>query len=164
MTKYQHAFIKQHSTLTNSLQCMQDGLLSLNFTSTLMLSILTFLERLTPWLFPSYCLNWNVMVYPRNYLNWISCFCTVVDAGCFSSLVSVVSAVPHVVVSGPLLFLLFVNNIESVSDGKPTLQLLVDDVKLYSSVDVHDHHNSLKLSLDRLSAWADQWQLTINIS
>jgi hypothetical protein len=24
-----------------------------------MLSILTFLERSTPWLFPSYCLNWN---------------------------------------------------------------------------------------------------------
>ena len=27
-----------------------------------------------------------------------------------------------------------------------------------------DHHNSLQLSLDRLSAWADQWQLTINVT
>jgi Reverse transcriptase (RNA-dependent DNA polymerase) len=30
ISKYQHAFIKQHSTLTNSLLCVQDWLLSLN--------------------------------------------------------------------------------------------------------------------------------------
>ena len=102
-------------------------------------------------------------------LKWISCFlqgrtqCVVVE-GCFSSLVSIVSGVPQGSVLGPLLFLLFINDKESVCDGKSTLQLYADDVKLYSSVDLHDHPNSLQLPLDRLSAWADQWQLTINIS
>jgi Reverse transcriptase (RNA-dependent DNA polymerase) len=71
--------------------------------------------------------------------------------------------VPHSVL-GPPLFLLFINDIESVYDGKSTLQLFADDVKLYSSVDLHDFLNSLPRSLDRLSAWADQWKLTINIS
>jgi hypothetical protein len=54
--------------------------------------------------------------------------------------------------------------IESVCDGKSTLQLFADDVTLYSSVDIHDHPNSLHLSLDRRSACANQWQLTNNIS
>jgi hypothetical protein len=54
-------------------------------------------------------------------------------------------------------------DIESVCDGKSTLQLLADDVKIYSSVELHDHPNSLQLSIDRLSAWANQWQLIINI-
>jgi ribonucleases P/MRP protein subunit RPP40 len=65
-------------------------------------------------------------------------------------------------VLGPLLFLLLINDIESVCNVKSTLQLFADDVKLYSSIDLHDHPNSLQLSLDHLSAWANQWQLTIN--
>jgi hypothetical protein len=48
--------------------------------------------------------------------------------------------------------------------GNTTLQLFADDAKLYSSVDLDAHSISLQQSLDNLCAWADRWQLSINIS
>ena len=44
------------------------------------------------------------------------------------------------------------------------MQLFADDAKLYSSVDFSAHSISLQQSLDNLCAWAEQWQLSINIS
>jgi hypothetical protein len=44
------------------------------------------------------------------------------------------------------------------------MQLFADDAKLYSSVDFDAHSISLQQSLDNLCAWADQWQLSINLS
>jgi hypothetical protein len=43
-------------------------------------------------------------------------------------------------------------------------QLFADDAKLYSSVDFSALSISLQQSLDNLCAWANQWQLSINIS
>jgi hypothetical protein len=56
------------------------------------------------------------------------------------------------------------NDIDAVCKGNTTMQLFADDAKLYSSVDYSAHSISLQQSLDNLCAWADQWQLSINIS
>lgn len=84
--------------------------------------------------------------------------------GCFSSLGTVASGVPQGSVLGPLLFVLFINDIESVCEGESTMQLYADDVKLYSCLDLDADSNFIQLSLDRLCVWADQWQLSINVS
>jgi ribonuclease P/MRP protein subunit RPP40 len=70
--------------------------------------------------------------------------------------------VPQGSVLGPILFLVFINDIETVCNGNFNLQLFADDAKLYSRI--NHQSNSLRLSLDNLCAWANQWQLTINIS
>jgi ribonuclease P/MRP protein subunit RPP40 len=85
--------------------------------------------------------------------------------GCRRLRLNVCCCVPQGSVLGPLLFLVFINDIDSVCKNYSTLlQLFADDAKLYSCVDLQAHPNSLQLSLDCLCAWADQWQLTINIS
>jgi ribonuclease P/MRP protein subunit RPP40 len=76
----------------------------------------------------------------------------------------VVSGVPQGSVLGPILFLIYINDVDSACKGSSTLELFADDAKLYSRVSVDDHTNFLQLSLDSLSAWADQWQLAININ
>jgi ribonuclease P/MRP protein subunit RPP40 len=102
-------------------------------------------------------------------LKWINCFlhdrtqCVVVDR-CFSPICSVASGVPQDSVLGPIPFLIFINDIGTVCKGNTTLQLFADDAKLYSSVDFDAHSISLQQSLDNLCAWADQWQLSFNIS
>jgi hypothetical protein len=68
-------------------------------------------------------------------LKWITCFlhdrtqCVVVDH-CFSPICSVASGVPQGSVLGPLLFLIFINDIDTVCKGNTTLQLFADDAKL----------------------------------
>ena len=67
----------------------------------------------------------------------------------------------------PILFLVFINVIDYVGCGNPTLQLLTDDAKLglYNKVNVDNiASSSLQQSLDRLANWAKEWQLTININ
>ena len=76
----------------------------------------------------------------------------------------VISGVPQGSVLGPVLFLIFINDIESVCCGSTNHQLFADDLKLYSTVEVDDGSQSLQQSIDNLVAWADRWQLGINIS
>ena len=76
----------------------------------------------------------------------------------------VISGVPQGSVLGPILFLVYINDVESVCCGTSKLQLFADDVKLYSNITVNDTSDRLQQSLDNLSAWATKWQLAININ
>jgi hypothetical protein len=62
------------------------------------------------------------------------------------------------------LFIIYVNDIDSVCCGDTTLQLFADDARLYSNVVVNNTSVSLQLSLDRPAQWAKDWQLHININ
>jgi ribonuclease P/MRP protein subunit RPP40 len=72
--------------------------------------------------------------------------------------------VPQGSVLGPLLFIVFINNIDTVCCGKTVLQLFADDAKLYSNINIDNSCLTLQQSLDSLVRWAKEWQLSINIS
>ena len=77
----------------------------------------------------------------------------------------VLSGVPQGSVLGPILFLVFINDVSSVCIGKTNLKLFADDVKLYTSFKIDESNCcSLQKSIDLLSSWANAWQLAINIS
>ena len=82
---------------------------------------------------------------------------------CFSSVANVISGVPQGFVLGPILFILFINDIDSVCHGQTNIELFADDAKLYSELDLNDRSVSLQTSLDNLATWADAWQLSINV-
>jgi predicted nucleic acid-binding Zn ribbon protein len=67
-------------------------------------------------------------------------------------------------VLGPILFLIFINDITSASNDKVSIKLFADDVKLYSIIDIGSSTASLQQSIDYLVSWASNWQLNINIS
>jgi hypothetical protein len=54
--------------------------------------------------------------------------------------------------------------LDSVCCGNTVLQLFADDAKLYSNIDINSLSASLQQSLDKLTHWANDWQLTINVS
>jgi hypothetical protein len=54
--------------------------------------------------------------------------------------------VPQSSVLGPILFLIYINDVDSACKGSSILQLFADDAKLYSRVSVDDHANFLQLS------------------
>ncbi len=103
-------------------------------------------------------------------LLWLSAFLInrtqrVVIENCLSVEKDVVSGVPQGSVLGPILFLLFINDIEHICCGSTKFKLFADDLKLYCEVDVFNNsNNDLQNSLNRLASWATEWQLTINFN
>jgi hypothetical protein len=64
---------------------------------------------------------------------------------------------------GPLLFLIFINDIAKIFDTTVTPKLYADDLKIYTSIESNVDNNRLQQNVDRITQWAKTWQLTISI-
>ena len=53
----------------------------------------------------------------------------------FSSWVTVVSGVPQSSVLGPILFLLYIDDVTLIYPGSVTFKLFADDLKIYNSIE-----------------------------
>jgi ribonucleases P/MRP protein subunit RPP40 len=86
---------------------------------------------------------------------------------CYSNELIVKSGVPQGSVLGPILFLLFINDIDRVCNSNSTIKLFADDLKIYSIFDISAMYNSsinyLQETINSVCLWADEWQLPINI-
>ena len=94
----------------------------------------------------------------RNHtLNWINAFLTnrshqVLVNGSHSETHIVTSGVPQGTVLGPLLFLLYINDIENNLTSK--IRLFADDSALYRKIDTLADSHSLQQDILRLQDWA----------
>ena len=79
-----------------------------------------------------------------------------------SSTTCVTSGVPQGSVLGPVLFILFVNDLPSMVSS-PTF-MFADDTKIFRCVGSNDDHSALKNDLNLLYEWSVRWQLNFNIS
>ena len=100
-------------------------------------------------------------------LGWIEAFLTnrnqvVKIRGQLSDPRSVVSGVPQGSVLGPLLFLLYVNDLATTVRHSKVF-MFADDVKIVSYFRPELPDNRLQEDLDRVSAWADEKQLSLSI-
>ena len=74
----------------------------------------------------------------------------------------VTSGVPQGSVLGPILFLMFINDISD--DVRNTLKLFADDFKIYKTIKSHQDALELQNDLDCLMSWSDRWQLSFNVN
>ena len=96
---------------------------------------------------------------------WINTFLSnrtqhVVLEGCRSSGAAVASGVPQGTVLGPLLFLLFINDLPEVVQS--TTRLFADDCLLYRWISTAEDQKILQNDLDALTEWQMKWQLQFN--
>ena len=101
-------------------------------------------------------------------LSWITSYLTnrkqhVVVGGESSQDIPVLSGVPQGSVLGPLLFLLYIDDVSDIllSDGS-TLNLYADDMLLYKPVKSIEDFGHLQLDIDRISDWVSCNKLTLN--
>ena len=99
-------------------------------------------------------------------LQWLQSFLAnrsqqVVVDGRQSSLCNVTSGVPQGSVLGPVLFLLYINDI--VTNIHSQMRLFADDCLIYRPIHSPEDQNILQSDLDKLSAWADVWQMKFNV-
>ena len=86
----------------------------------------------------------------------------VVVNGKKSSWRDVISGVPQGSAIGPLLFLLFINDIPN--EIKCNIQLFADGAKIFKTVKNEEDHQDLVKDLDNLENWATRlWQMRFNV-
>jgi hypothetical protein len=169
ISKQQHAFIKKHSTVTNLLECTHDWAVAMHDYHSVDTIYIDFKGAFDSVVHSKLIFKLNSLGINGNLLRWINAFlsgrsqCVVVEH-CFSEWSPVLSGVPQGSVLGPILFILFIDDIAAICSGVISHKLYADDLKLYSTINSDCDRNLLQSALDRLQQWCRDWQLTINLS
>ena len=168
LSSHQHAFINRHSTATNLLECIHDWTLSLHSRHSTDIIYIDFSRAFDSIVFSKlifvlkqYGITGKLLYGIENFVTRRS-QCVRIN-GSFSSVCEVVSGVPQGSVLGPILFLIYINDIEKVCMGSCLLKLFADDLKLYSEITVDRPSSSLQHTLDNTYEFANDRQLTINL-
>ena len=98
-------------------------------------------------------------------LDWVSTSLSgrsqsVVCGGSVSSEEDVIRGVPQGTVVGPLLFLVYINDMPEVVNS--TARLFADDCLLYRSISSPEDAIALQADLTNLEAWEKKWQMDFN--
>ena len=99
-------------------------------------------------------------------LEWITAFLNkrqqrVVVNSSHSDWSEVSSGVPQGSALGPVLFLVYINDIED--EIRKLLRLFADDTKLFGCTNSKDDINDLQCDNDELEEWSDKWLLSYNM-
>jgi hypothetical protein len=102
-------------------------------------------------------------------LRWVAAWLTdrkqrVVLNGKKSSWEEVLSGVPQGSVLGPLLFLIFINDLDVAAGQSVWLKKFADDSKMARVIRSDADRQELQDALDRLTEWAHKWGMAFNIS
>ena len=165
LSQYQHGFVSQRSCTTNLLATIDSWTELLDEGSPVDAIYLDFSKAFDS--VPHLRLIEKLKSYGvcGSLLNWISDFLIgrrqrVGVNDVFSEWLSVSSGVPQGSCLGPVLFVIFINDLPEVVDS--LCQMYADDTKLFSSVQTLELRKQIQKDLDNLIDWADKWQLHFN--
>ncbi len=163
----QHGFLRSQSCTSQLLEYTNDLTLALNSGSCVDVVYLDFskaFDKVNHALLISKLAERGV---PQQLLTWIQSFLTqrvVLDAH-FSEWTSVDSGVPQGSVLGPLLFNLYVDDLDSALLPPVKVKKFADDTKIYITYTPNTavaSTQTLQTCLDGLSQWCTKWQMKLN--
>lgn len=73
----------------------------------------------------------------------------------------VISGVPQGSVLGPVLFLVYINDL--VKDLESAASLFADDAKIYRTIKTQADIDALRRDMERLDSWSKKWLLSFNV-
>ena len=163
----QHGFRAGHSCATQLLTLTEDILHALDQKKQVDIILLDFAKAFDT--VPHQRLLKKLKHYGmiNDILNWIKAWLTdwtqhVLLKGESSPSKIVTSGVPQGTVLGPLMFLLYINDISR--NITSSLRLFADDCLLYRIIDSHDDITILQGNHNRLSEWVQIWRLRFIVS
>ena len=165
-SKHQHGFTKNRSCLTNLLETIEEWTEAIENGYGLDILFLDYQKAFDT--VPHHRLMEKLRWYGlhTSLLSWICEFISkrsmrVLVQGSCSSWNTVMSGVPQGSVLGPLLFLLYVNDIPSLIHCKS--KLFADDIKLWQPIKNYGDNSQLQNDLHSLEHWSEKWLLKFNI-
>lgn len=78
-----------------------------------------------------------------------------------SDYVGVLSGVPQGSVLGPLLFLVYINDINNGIQSN--IRPFADDCIIYKAINDSNDVNFLQADLDNISMWCNNWKMNLNV-
>jgi hypothetical protein len=172
ISKEQHGFLARHSTESQLLETLNDWTDALDNHLHVDCVFIDFKKA-----FDSVCHN-KLLIKLKGYgingnlLNWLKSFLSnrkqrVRVNSYYSKWSDVSSGVPQGSVLGPILFLLYINDLVDVVNafGGCKIKLFADDVKVYWVRDAkYEVTNTLQKCIDAIQKWSILWQLPISHS
>ena len=98
---------------------------------------------------------------------WIASFLSdrhqqVTVRGCNSPWAPVSTGVLQGSVLGPVLFIIYINDLPDAVCSSSSIKIFADDTKIYRNVSLSSGSEQLQRELDALVVWSDMWQLPIH--
>ena len=163
----QHGFRRRRGCETQLTMLIEDLDSALDSHDQIDLIVLDFCKAFDKVPHQRLLLNLNQFGIKGNILRWIESFLTsrtqhVVLEGATSNQIHVTSGVSQGTVLGPLLFLIYINDIENNIDSQ--LRLFADDCLLYRVTKSARDCVNLQNDISQLCDWESTWQMTFNSS
>ena len=161
----QHGFLKARSCLTNMLCFLEEITKWIDMGSPVDIIYLDFQKAFDKVPHQRLLLKLKAHGIGDSITDWIEQWLTdrrqrVVVDGEVSNWKSVLSGVPQGSVLGPILFLIYINDLdESITSN---VLKFADDTKLFRKVNTDGDKQHLQNDLDRLVKWSEKWQMLFN--
>ena len=165
ITDAQHGFVPGRDCMTQLLECIEDWTRRLESSKAFDVIYTDFSKAFDSVPHERLFLKLEAMGIKGDVLYWIKSFlrgrtqCVNVD-GTKSTWRDVLSGIPQGSVIGPILFVIFINDMPSEVKHN-FCKLFADDCKLYGNVKL-DEENSMQLDLTNLVDWSKRWQQPFN--
>ena len=165
-SKKQHGFVPDRNCMTNLLLCMEMWTQLVEEGLPIDIIYTDFAKAFDRVPHQRLLIKMKAMGITGKTLGWIKAFlsgrkqCVRVDDH-YSSWRSVMSGIPQGSVLGPILFVIFINDMPKVVTSM--CQLFADDAKIFRGISSKDDVALLQGDLDNLSEWSEKWQLAFNV-
>jgi exonuclease III len=100
-------------------------------------------------------------------LNWITDYLTdrmqrVTCEGQNSTWLPVTSGVPQGSILGPILFIIYINDLPDILSPETLCAIFADDTKIYRKIEEEEDIETLQTDINKISEWGSTWGLNFN--
>ena len=164
----QHGFLKRKATATNLLECMNDWTKSVDNKCPVDAIYVDLAKAFDSVSHPKLMFKLKEIGFGGGVLEWLRSFlCSRVQCVRVQNFLSpyepVLSGVGQGTILGPLIFLVYVNEVMTVPLSNSCLKLYADDAKLYGEAKSIPEAREIQSDLDKVSTYFNDWQLNVNV-
>lgn len=163
--KSQHGFRRGLSTTTQLIETVHDLSQRINCRGQTDVIFLDFAKAFDKVSHPKLLLKISAVFKNPAITKWFSSYLSsrkqyVKVGGSKSTMSPVVSGVPQGSVLGPLLFLIYINDLRN--DISVPIRLFADDCVIYNKIETSADQVELNCNLEKIKKWCQNWQMVLN--